>query len=1525
MKAARKVFASGLAGVVLFATTYSLILPALTVEIDTVDEIPGYYPEESLETAENAEAEFILDEDFPLLNEDSFPDYAKQSGALIFEDDTQILCDGILMDEDEWDEELIIADDEFNEDGEDIESISEGDEETDAISEGDEETDPIIEDGEETLGIGEDDKEPAAIGEDEDKIEAVSEAEDEPESVSEAEDEPESVSEAEEEPESVSEAEEETESVSEAEEEPESVSEAEEEPESVSEAEEETESISEAEEETESVSEAEEETESVSEGEDETEDEQMTELSPQQIFSAATDKVLVMVYAPEGAFPEGTAMTVNDVEDAQTIETIANAVSEEALPDIPSTSSDAAGAGSVQVKSVFAVDITFYDADGLEIEPCVPVKVVLSPVEVDVSQLEPVIVHVDHDGQAQIIEKDPVLPSEIADEFRAGMPENAALEDAFTAAPLLMPDTVEENLLFEETVSDDAASDVIFEAASFSIYAVVIIENADGTRTLTADGDDYTIKITFGPDAEIPADTLLEVDEIPGGSDEWQSYYERILVHIRNEAPAGPQTEIINEEGSGDAVINVERLRLFDIKLISEERQIEPEDAVDVEIIYRNVADSSPSGTPMAAHFAADGLELINPEVLENVADESREYSFTQDSFSITGTFYQVQDLDRFKDGEKYVIMNKGYDGDGDPIWRVLSAERVKDYTIYGPGALTVRQMANLYCDSTCIWTMKIDNVFDVSTNTWTKSYELYNEDTKTYLSLHGDPNTSDALMTSSATGLGIGTENDGTNTFWIANGWSWNGWSNGWQWEENGSNTRYLGIKNNMDPLYVNKGPDSVQGFEFHQILPEEITDTSPLPEPKQPNTDMLERFKAELNESIPIKESSKTAEVYDYDNRIYEIDLTAKSGYRAMDQDIELAFITDVSNSMLFASSITPVGKNYSYRTTSNNKIVGDVSGFTDKSQVYIIIGDPTSESTQYAVWWDSSQNAWVAVDASYYAKRKYWELTGIELVDNKGRSPKDWWKDNDGSVTRRPHKLASEIFAAKFNPNQNYPIYVPTEDKWLGGFGDIFSVSTNAQNRLYYLKQNVDMAIEAMKVVAGTSDESTVKVALETFCKSVPSNGFDFRDVRGLNDLTTYLNNITTADGTNQRWALKQFNEGNNGKDYAKNWSKDDGKKKYVIVISDGAPNVKSGDDGMELRNTPANVREQAAYLEEKGARVFSIALSMGDVDYGRRIMASIATDVNEDYYVAENENEFEEVFYDILHKMIAEATVVGKVEDTIDECFYPVDRDGNAIPEGSYIDTSGKVIAEPGDKETMPYGKIEKSGDNYKVTWYNQDISWDGWHGRIYVKSKEDYLGGNAINTNKGEAVITPEKFYVSLDSNTGKPNTVTLPANKAEMTVSLPTPYVNVDELALSQEKTEWTVYLGDTVDPLTHLKGFYDDIKVLEVVTESSGDHVKTADGLLLYDQNFDREKGDASNDSRRPKTGTTPESFPLKDVIKGGVVVAGKAENSEAVPNSYFNAEGSLTDDGWKHLLSGGTIYLRYTEYGHTSGVIEL
>ena len=133
----------------------------------------------------------------------------------------------------------------------------------------------------------------------------------------------------------------------------------------------------------------------------------ITEPTADFVFFERTAGLDVNVQAPEEAFPEGTTMAVIPVNNDSIETAVADAV-------------------EGKVRKVQAVDISFIDREGNEVQPAVPIMVVITPSEAPKQAEDVSVVHVDSSGKAQAVE------------------EIQTTEDA-----------------------------VVFEAESFSVYAVV--------------------------------------------------------------------------------------------------------------------------------------------------------------------------------------------------------------------------------------------------------------------------------------------------------------------------------------------------------------------------------------------------------------------------------------------------------------------------------------------------------------------------------------------------------------------------------------------------------------------------------------------------------------------------------------------------------------------------------------------------------------------------------------------------------------------------------------------------------------------------------------------------------------------------------------------------------------------------------------------------------------------------------------------------------------------------------------------
>ncbi len=596
----------------------------------------------------------------------------------------------------------------------------------------------------------------------------------------------------------------------------------------------------------------------------------------------------------------------------------------------------------------------------------------------------------------------------------------------------------------------------------------------------------------------------------------------------------------------------------------------------------------------------------------------------------------------------------------------------------------------------------------------------------------------------------------------------------------------------------------------------------------------------------------ADKTAMVYDYDNRIYQVDITGESVLFDLAAQIDLAFIMDASNSMQFPATLEKVHEPITLTQETLNAL------YPNGDTCYII-SYPDGSSTVYKVFKTGGQ--WYYVDASLDDSEKV--LISIES------------SYNEQSDVREDMPLT-------------YPIYKA-------------SGSAKRWNNLYNCMDATIDSMEALlgKVKAAGGDTQKIRVAYSTFAADPGNpehtNAFKWEDFQYLNpDDPMYVDMGDNGGGTRQDLALEQ----------AKRFSWDSSHRKYAVLITDGAPAVKYG-ASTTVEDIQGYIRTQAEDLKRQGVTLITVGLSTENVKGGADMLYDIASyaDVNNTgrklYFEAKNEHDLEGILYEILEAIMAREVVAGKVVDTVDPAFYPVLANGTPIQPNTYYKADGTQISYNEYIAAMnrlePVYKWECNDGVWKITWEKQYFGWNhnsndykekSWNGTFHVKAKENFLGGNTISTN-ASATVTQEAH--------GPKNGDSIAWNltngdKGNGTViTLPVPYVNVDELSLTQNSSEWTVYLGTEVDPLAELKNLFDKIEVKEVVTQTTdGQHViMTAASDTLYP--IER----SNTDGREPKNGAAPETFPLSVVAP-------------------------LTPEQWQTLIEGGQVGVPYQAYGH-------
>lgn len=611
----------------------------------------------------------------------------------------------------------------------------------------------------------------------------------------------------------------------------------------------------------------------------------------------------------------------------------------------------------------------------------------------------------------------------------------------------------------------------------------------------------------------------------------------------------------------------------------------------------------------------------------------------------------------------------------------------------------------------------------------------------------------------------------------------------------------------------------------------------------------------------------AEKTAHVYDYDNRIYEIDFSAASGRYTVEPDITIEFLTDASRSMFFpATLLQPDGlghnasivyESWEYDWWENKPRLNLQKWLNengDTGTTYYVITDIEEGSkmsaTMYAVYHDGSK--WVYVDASYY-----------EAPDGKTGSVRNVSDINDGYMVSNNgssnHLMTGEIYVAS--------------DK----------VEGQEWNRLDYLKAAITAAGDALFEL-----DPGAKVGLVTFNKQAYDQGRFGSSPQEREDFITAVGAIQLSGGTNQTSAINLYVKDENAplKDVFK---VDSPRKQVAVLITDGAPNG----------TTWTDISNRANQLKAKNVELYTLGLSLDNVGNNKENLNGIATDASHAYN-AEQGDEFAQQIENIIMSMLTKATLYGDVSDTIDPAFYPVDQNGQPIEAGYYYsDTNGGQVtkhdAAPADESKDYYKWINNDG-TWTVEWHNQEIKWPedgGWDQKIYIKAKEDFFGGNTINTNVGNSnkVSSSKIKHDSSDDGVYYLNEDHSPFERV-----FETPYVNVDELTLNENSTEWRVYLGTDVDPKKELRALWEKIRVNQVVakngTANQGTTVQDS-GKMFYGL-------DTSGQDTPAPDGNSNETLPLSHFVNG-----------DLIDGLLLQLENNKTTDS-------ASLTYRYFPYGH-------
>lgn len=449
-------------------------------------------------------------------------------------------------------------------------------------------------------------------------------------------------------------------------------------------------------------------------------------------------------------------------------------------------------------------------------------------------------------------------------------------------------------------------------------------------------------------------------------------------------------------------------------------------------------------------------------------------------------------------------------------------------------------------------------------------------------------------------------------------------------------------------------------------------------------------------------------------------------------------------------------------------------------------------------------------------------------LDTSGSMGENIYTYFGANDS--TTRSRMDTNKTYYLKNNGSYYKVSYSRRYSGWIvGGYdlekfnGDIYTYST----RLDALKSAATQFITDTATTSPTSN-----VGISVFSSSGYGNHGENKPLAAVgankDTLISFINDLSANGGTDPAVGLQDA--------YDKLKAASDGGDtlpKYVILFTDGEPT-----GGGNSWNTTAQTNAESkakALKEEMGVKVYTIGFALNDKTktflaggkYDGKTYPGIASPGCA--MVADDASKLAEIFKTIQSTItqncdINNATVV----DVIDPRFVILDDAGNQITE-KYLEDKNVDSVTLANGGTVYY----ENGKQY-IKWTEQTIkhkegNTQGWHKKISVQAKDDYIGGNNVPTN-----ISPDSKIIT---------------SYGELT--LPQPKVNV-KAELTLKDKEITIYKGDSVPPAKTVLGemvdkYTDNVNKYSVSEDQFDAKWYTADALKDNKENFNEKTATTS------------------------------------------------------------------------------
>ena len=329
---------------------------------------------------------------------------------------------------------------------------------------------------------------------------------------------------------------------------------------------------------------------------------------------------------------------------------------------------------------------------------------------------------------------------------------------------------------------------------------------------------------------------------------------------------------------------------------------------------------------------------------------------------------------------------------------------------------------------------------------------------------------------------------------------------------------------------------------------------------------------------------------------------------------------------------------------------------------------------------------------------------------------------------------------------------------------GSTDIFT-KEESETKLTALKNAATSFVDNVATKNPDNRISVVTFAGNSTIKASSDPKWLLRTGNSLNTIKSWINNLSAKGATNSAAGLDSavnvFDSKNSGK-----WedvTQKTGRQKMVVFLTDGVPTTSSSFSPTVAKNAIDN----ATRLEQQGAVIYSLGIfdsasysgyiSDGTVKEIDEYMKGVASS-DEKYMTADSVSSLNGLFDSITNSM--PVSVTATVTDVIDSRFELTDASR------ATLEADGATIQNNSDgSTTITWANTEIPG---KKDSGNSDIEKAGWHKEIFIKAKDQYIGGNDVPTNGAGSGIDVDNNHakfpqptvnVKVDFNIGKDKTV----------------------------------------------------------------------------------------------------------------------------------------------------------------------